>query len=160
MRLPHTSAQAFRAMMEIPGHKYEATARVGEMLGHEGVQEAVTEIGLVLLRADALNERWVSVTFWGHGGERLQAITRYWPEDGEEFRTEVSVLDENYGGYPRVLATALLERLSTEDRLAARGEVRPLGTNDEDKAAIIFHGPFETVCLGAPLVLREEARRG
>lgn len=159
MNLQHPPGEAFRALMELPDHPFSATARAVAALGEDGVQTAVIQIGTLLLRADTFNENWVNVAFWQHNGERLQAISRYWPEDGEVFRTEVSLLEEYYGGLACALARRILEDLSSEQRQeAADGQISPLSGDGEGHAAVLIHGDYEIVCIPAAMVLLEEGQ--
>ena len=157
MNLPRTPAQAFRAMFELPGHAFEATARATDLLGKKGVETAVVEIGAVLVQADAFNEHWVSVTFWDHDGERLQAISRFWPEDGSVYRTEISLVEEEYGGFAVSLAQLVLEELTPEERRDAEdGSIGKLDPNGDDNGAVIIHEPYQIICLRASAIHQEE----
>lgn len=158
MTLPHTSAQALRALVELPGHSLAATAQATGLLGQDGVQGAVAEIGAALLLADAFNPRWIAVTYWEHGGRQLQAISRFWPSDGVEYRTELSLVSECYGGYAAVLSQTILNSLTPEERRAAsQGAISPLSP---DTTCVIIRGPYRIVCTPASMVLQDETTLG
>lgn len=160
MTLPSTPAQARRALLELPPHPFEATAQATRLIGQEGVQKAVAEIGVLLLRADVFNPRWVAVAYWDHGGQQLQAISRFWPNDGSEYRTEVSLTRECYGGFAAALAQTALETWPPEQlRTASRNEGHNhVPAPDGEEARMIAHGPYRIVCVPAPIVLEGESK--
>ena len=160
MTLPSTPAQARRALLELPGHPFRATTQAAGLLGQDGVQGAVAEIGSILLQADAFDPRWVAVAYWDHGGRQLQAISRFWPSDGVEYRTELSLVSECYGGFAAALAQTALETWPPEQLPAAsRNEGRNhVPAPDGEEAWMIVHGSYRIVCVPAPIVLEGESK--
>jgi hypothetical protein len=157
MKLQQTPAQAFRAMIELPGHAYEITSAASDVLGREDAERAVTHLGMILLRADAFNEHWVSVTTWDHDGKHLQAISRFWPDDGSEYRTEISLVEEEYGGLVVALTQVVLLSLSEEDRQeAGNGSIDKLNPDMNEDAVVIIQEPYKIVCHKALEIISEE----
>lgn len=135
-------------------YAYVATDQATEVLGGvDGVKQVASEITGLLVKAKAFDQKRVNLAFFQRSGQRLLAVNRHDVADGM-MKTEISVLDENYGGYARCLAQTMLDQLTPVDRQAAT-TLHPIDPDSED-AIIGISQSYELVSLARSIVIEGE----